>query len=187
MRRLLLLSAAYLVMMPLSAVGGTPQSPSPMRVVLTKLHEPLYPRSAQAAAIQGTVELAVEVNKGGEIVAVNVVSGAPILLPSAIDSARNSTFECQECDDAAHSYQLTYEYRIVATDPEQYCKTYNEQLSPKFDASLHKVDVFAKEFWTCDGTSEVSSLRVRSAKCLYLWKCGSRPEDKQRAQGDSTH
>ena len=44
-----------------------------------------------------------------------------------------------------------------------------------------KVTIFGNEVWICDPTSEIrrTYTRVRSAKCLYLWKCGRRLEKEE--------
>jgi TonB family protein len=170
-------------------VGGTLQERSASTrigtgVVLSDLREPVYPRLAQLARIQGDVELTVQVKKDGVVESVDVVnglSGPPMLLESAVASARASKFECQTCDDAPQSYSLAYEFRIVASDPDQYCKAPDQLLPPKLDASRHNVTVFANEFWTCDPSVVIrrTYTRVRSASCLYLWKCGLRLESSE--------
>jgi hypothetical protein len=144
----------------------------PAEVILTKLSDPVYPSSAIRTTIHGDVELTLRIKGDGTVESVDVVSGPPILLPAAIKSAQASRFECRRCAETLQSYSLTYEFRIIATTPEQYCETYEERLSPKVDSSLHEVTVFAKQFWTCDPASEVKRRRIRSIKCVYLWKCG---------------
>jgi TonB family protein len=144
----------------------------PAEVILTKLNDPVYPSSASAATIHGDVELTLRIKGNGTIESVDVASGPPMLRQAAIKSVQAPHFECRRCDRTLQSYSLTYEFRIIATTPEQYCKTYEERLPPKVDSSLHKVTVFAKQFWTCDLAVEVKRRRIRSTKCLYLWKCG---------------
>jgi Gram-negative bacterial TonB protein C-terminal len=141
---------------------------------LTELHDPVYPKGVQNAAIQGEVELKLQFKDDGTIESVDVVRGPRMLLEAAIESARASHFLCKNCEGTISPYSLTYEFRIVATNPEQYCKGIDEQIPPKLAALLHKVAVFAKEVWTCDPTSTVEPQKVRSIKCLYLWTCGLR-------------
>ena len=189
MWRPLLLSTIYLVVTTHLVVGRTvleqQDSRSPTTgVVLIKLDEPVYPRSAQMAAIQGNVELVLQVTKNGAIASVGVVSGlgSPhMLLESAVASARASKFECQTCDDAPQPYSLAYEFHIVTTDPDKYCKASDRQPPAELDASRHKVTVLANQVWTCDPSTAIrrTYTKVRSAKCLYLWKCGLRLESSE--------
>jgi hypothetical protein len=155
-------------------------------IVLTELRGAAYPRLARNAAIQGKVELKLRFKGDGTLESVDVVRADPTLFVEAvIGSARASRFECAHCV-AVPDYSLTYEFQIVASDPEQYCKTPDEQTPPKLDPSLHKVTVFANEVWTCDLSSVIrrTPTRVRSAKCLYLWKCGLRLESSDASSFD---
>jgi TonB family protein len=143
------------------------------RVVLATLHAPIYPRLAAAAAIHGDVELSLLIGQNGSVESVNVATGHPMLRQAAIDSARDSRFECRECGKSGAPYSLIYQFRITATDPQQYCNhTTGDTPAPKLDESGHHVTVLAEEMWTCDPA--VSYRKVRSTKCLYLWKCGVR-------------
>jgi hypothetical protein len=40
------------------------------------------------------------------------------------------------------------------------------------DTSKHEVIISAWPTWTCDPSVEL--IKVRSVKCLYLWRCGVR-------------
>jgi TonB family protein len=151
----------------------------PTGLILTGLHDPVYPQMARMAAIQGDVELTLYVRPDGTVESVRMFSGHPMLKDAAIESAKASHFECQGCNDGLWPYSLRYEFRIVASDPEQYCDQVTNEVPPlpKLDSARHQVAVTAKQVWTCDPTVQLRSVRIRSAKCLYLWKCGLRPED----------
>jgi|SRR5580765_340080 len=143
------------------------------RGVLVTLHSPIYPRLAAAAAIHGDVELNLVIGQNGSVESVNVATGHPMLRQAAIDSASNSRFECEDCSKSGASYSLKYQFRIMATDPEQYCNHATHDTPPsKLDDSGHQVAVLVEQMWTCDPA--VSYRKVRSAKCLYLWNCGVR-------------
>jgi hypothetical protein len=148
---------------------------------LSKLYDPIYPPLARQAGIFGDVILSLRIGQGGSIESVDPVSGHPLLIVAAIESARASHFECTDCANTVQAYSLTYEFRILASDPEQYCKNGDQQRPPVLDPSLHKVSVFASEIWTCDPRTTIrrTCTRVRSAKCLYLWKCGRRLEAEE--------
>jgi hypothetical protein len=184
------------VVLPLSALlfaapERNRQEPVPPRpnlrspdgeIVLTDLHGAAYPRGARNAAIRGKVQLELHFNAGGTIESLDIVhADHAMLVGDAIESARASHFECANCAGTVPAYSLTYEFRILSSDPEQFCRAPDQQPPPELDASLHKVTVFAYEVWTCDPSAVIrrTYTRVRSAKCLYLWKCGLRLESSE--------
>jgi hypothetical protein len=109
----------------------------------------------------------------GNVESADIISGHPMLKEAALESARQSQFECKQCAQALTSYALTYRFEIAPRDPQKTC-TEPEQPSPpaRMDTFKHQVTVFASDIWTCDPRVEL--VRVRSFKCLYLWKCGVR-------------
>jgi hypothetical protein len=141
-------------------------------VVVSKLSLPVYPPLAQQAHISGDVELTIRVRPDGSIEFARLLSGHPVLVPAALESAKKSLFECHGCGDAI-TYSLTYKYQIVPRDPPKNCLTEPDPPAPptEVDLTRHQVAVFAWELWTCDGTSAITTVRSRSAKCLYLWRC----------------
>jgi TonB family protein len=147
---------------------------------LSKLYDPIYPPLARQARISGDVVLSLRIRQDGSIESVELVSGHPMLTVAAIESARGSHFECTNCASTVPAYSLTYEFRILASDPKHHCKD-TEQRPPGLDASLHRVSVFASEMWICDPSAAIrrTYTSVRSAKCLYLWKCSRRLEREE--------
>lgn len=143
-------------------------------VVLSKLSAPEYPPMAQAARVAGDVELKLEIRQDGSIGSAAVVSGPPMLRQAAVDSAKRSQFECRSCVQAVTPFSLKYSYQIVPRDAPEDCNGIQAVPNPpaKVDILRHEVKVFAWEKWKCD--PEVTSVPVRSVKCLYLWRCGHR-------------
>jgi TonB family protein len=170
---LLFLSIVVLAVIEIAAQSVATPHAGPF---LSKLYDPIYPPLARQAGISGDVVLSLRIRQDGSIESVDLVSGHPMLIVAAIKSAQASHFECTDCARTVPEYSLTYEFRILASDPEQYCKSGYQQRPPKLDASLHKVSVFANEIWTCDPSATIrrTYTKVRSAKCLYLWKCARR-------------
>jgi TonB family protein len=156
----------------LAQASGT--SDSTTGVSVTKLAQPVYPRLAQQAHITGTVNIEVRVARNGTVQSATVISGHPMLRDSALRSARQSQFECERCSAEVSSYSLAYEFRLVAPDLTKDCtKWTDEELnahSVEFDSAHGRVTVSAMEVWTCDPAVQLR--KVRSAKCLYLWRCG---------------
>jgi TonB family protein len=145
-------------------------------IVLTMLSPPLYPPLARQARINGDVELTLDIRPDGTVGSVSVVSGHPILRPAAVESAQHSQFECPGCTAGGlASYSLRYKFELIPLDHTKDCTGLTDEernVAPpaKLDSSQHEITVFGKVAETCDPAVELH--RVRSAKCLYLWKCG---------------
>lgn len=145
-------------------------------VVLTKLSEPTYPPLARQARITGDVDLMLTIRRDGSVESAVVASGHPILKQAALDSAQRSQFECVGCVEAVTSYALKYRFQLVSRDPSKACDMQNEKQPPaEVDLSRHQVTVSSWATEICDPAGRI--FRVRSAKCLYLWRCGTRDED----------
>jgi hypothetical protein len=149
-------------------------APQP-EVTISKLSPPVYPRSAHVAHIVGDVDLSLRVRRDGVVDSVLPIGGHVLLQQAAVESARQSRFECVNCGDGAASYTIRYQFRIAPRDPEKACAA-NETSPPpaELDLSRHQVTVFAWQIWTCDPVAATTYVRARSPKCLYLWRCGRR-------------
>ncbi len=150
---------------PAQSVAGTATLDT--GVVLTKLSPPVYPPLARQARIMGDVKIQVGIRQDGSVASAEVISGHPMLKQAALDSVQKSKFECRECSEAPTSYVLTYAFQI-RTDG-NCCSGYDR--APKVNQSGNRIEVAAPELCICDPAAVRT--RVRSAKCLYLWKCGS--------------
>jgi len=134
--------------------------------VMVSLFDPIYPPLASLANITGDVELHLGIKNDGSIESAVVVSGHPMLKDAALDSARKSRFECPGCRESVTPYSLTYSFHLVA--------------SPDFPcAETHKHVARSQNHVTVTGEPRVvhpyfASIAVPSAKCLHLWRCGSR-------------
>jgi TonB family protein len=146
--------------------GGT-------EVTLTKLAPPVYPPIARAARVSGEVALTVIVRQNGSVESVRVDSGPPMLHQATIDSAWHSEFQCNECNAASGTYKLSYVFRLTNTD--SCCDASDHPAAPdqRLDSSRHHVIVEAPVTCICDPAAELTR-RVRSLKCLWLWRCSNR-------------
>jgi hypothetical protein len=145
------------------AGSDTPQR----RVFLTKVHDPVYPQVVHVANVYGDVELMLQIRQDGTIQSVEVASGPPLLQRVAVESARQSQFECRACTDGVTPYKLVYSFQLSKGD------CCNSQNSPKVSASEDHVWVTNSQFCFCDPAATVGR-KVRSIKCLYLWRCAVR-------------
>lgn len=142
-------------------------------VVLTRLSAPIYPEIALTARIQGDVKLTVNVRKDGTVESASVVSGPALLTRAAVSSAEQSQFECVNCFEEFTPYQLIYLYRIdVSQNPCQApvdCGYSSPRRPTEFSRSTNHITVTGHPSQSC--ICEYVK-RLRSIKCLYLWKCG---------------
>jgi len=143
-------------------------------VVPVKLSIPSYPRLAQQARITGDVNLKLSIGSDGHVETVDVVDGHAMLRQAAVESARQSVFECRQCNSRSASYSLSYRFQISPRVASTVCSGQLDPTDPPADVDLeaHRITVLAWEMWICDPAVR----KVRSAKCLYLWKCGERVE-----------
>jgi TonB family protein len=151
-------------------------NPSQGTVVLTKLTQPVYPPLARQARITGDVELKIDVRKDGTVQSAVAVSGHPLLKQAALASAQQSQFECQNCIETAVPVQLVYTFQLAGS--ESCCAAAeagakNGQPDQLFSRVIHTekhVTLFDRPACMCDPGAPVR--KVRSLKCLYLWRCG---------------
>ena len=158
-----------------TAQSAQNSEPPQAGVVLTKLFEPTYPPLARQARITGDVEVTVRVRQDGSVESAALVSGHPMLAPFALESVKNSQFECRGCTEAAVSYVLKYKFQIIPRGYPKDCDMQTEKRPPaEVDLSHHQVRVSSWAMEICDPAARI--LKVRSAKCLYLWRCSTRYE-----------
>jgi TonB family protein len=181
--RLIAQIAFLLAIVTGSSVGALAQQPESTapnsdgpkgHAILVNLSQPIYPPLAHQANIYGEVRVAVMVYPDGKTEA-TVESGHPMLEQAALDSAKQSGFECRQCD-AAVSYQLVYSFRLiqgsdccsaisvaarVAVEPRSSDATGQQQT---------QITITAEEICLCNPAVQLTR-KNRSLKCLYLWRC----------------
>jgi hypothetical protein len=176
-----------LLLVPIAVLGArslAQESPRPVRpdvpngeVVLTTLSKPTFSPLARQANVEGEVIVDVTVRQDGSTEA-TVIKGQAMLRQSALDSAIQSRFECRGCS-APLSYALVYTFKRTSVgsccdgmgtpvEVEQEPQSYDERGRPQT-----RVTVSAEKICLCDPSFTVTK-KVRSLKCLYLWKCSAR-------------
>lgn len=136
-------------------------------IVMIGLFNPSYPPLARQANITGDVELKLEIRRDGSVQSATIVSGHPMLTQAALDSAKRSNFECRGGEDAVTVGSVTFSFRIAAS-PGWPCP---ETSGPRVIQSGNQVTVSAEPALV---HPYFGYTRARSAKCIYLWACGSR-------------
>jgi hypothetical protein len=101
-----------------------------------------------------------------------------MLREAALESAQHSVFDCYACV-ANSPYLLRYKFEQIAGD--NCCSA--SAVIPKVEqtGTIHdelgrpetQVAIIAEHTCICDPAATVTN-RVRSLKCLYLWKCAVR-------------
>lgn len=174
------LSVASLFMTDQSLAQNPGRSDTkPGGVVLTELSRPSYPPLARQTRISGDVELMLSIRPDGSLESAVVISGHPLLAQTALDSAQHTRFECRKCSETVTS-RLVYTFQLV--EPHSCCTPPKDdpkdgqpgEQIPRVTQSLNHVTVIDQTACICDGPPDGGNARkVRSAKCLYLWRCGT--------------
>jgi TonB family protein len=174
MRRSLLLMllsfgalACSAVIQSIQAQSTDPNAPQ-TSVVLTKLAQVSYPPVARQARIHGDVQITVGVRRDGSVESVSLTSGHAILGRAALQSAQNSEYECRRCSDAVTSCSLVYTFQLEDPAPGQ------SRAIPITQLGNHVTVTDESPTMTVVNADPPSTFFRRSAKCLYLWKCGLR-------------
>jgi TonB family protein len=108
-----------------------------------ELHEPVYPQMARIAHIRGRVVLDVTLQPDGTVT-IQDVSGHPILVQAVRDSIQKSKLICEDCSGEPHTFSLVYEFKMADPPPPP-------AVQPR----------------------AIRRYRVRSIRCMYLWRCAS--------------
>lgn len=156
------------------AQGATATITPQNAAVLMKLSSPVYAPIALTAHVTGDIELLLNIRRDGSVESAMVISGHPLLQQAALSSAKQSQFQCLRCIEELTPYHLFYAFRLDApsdacTGPDP-CKSASDvKRAPEVTLSENHVTLTNHLYpaCICDYLK-----KVRSAKCLYLWKCG---------------
>ncbi len=141
-------------------------------VVLVTLYPPAYPPLARTADITGQVKIDVLIKKDNSIESARVISGHPMLDQAVLDSVNKSKFECRQCSGEDSFYTLTYTFKIVEPTSKCDCTISTPQVSQVEDQVAITAGPMCVVPTPCESAWVAAHDRFRSAKCLYLWKCG---------------
>lgn len=160
---------------------ATVTSGSAEDVVVRKLATPAYPPLARQANITGNVELLLTLRSDGTPQSVDLVSGHAMLKQAALDSAAHSEFECVACNGKTAQYRIVYVFSLIREG--DCCSAMSVQPTVTQETKQltgtapppggTRIRVEAPRSCICDPAFRVTT-RVRSLKCLYLWRCSTR-------------
>jgi TonB family protein len=148
-----------------------PSRDAPQTVAsLRRLAPPIYPPLARQARITGTVRIQLQLRKNGSVASAKVIDGHPMLRQAALESAQKSEFECAACAEAG-TYSLVYAFEVrEGCHFGSHCEPLDND-EQRVTQSPGRVVVSAAG--TCECDPAITLVKIRSARCLYLWKCGS--------------
>lgn len=170
---IILLSGLIVRLPGQEANSGTAQG----NISVAKLFPPVYPTLAKQTHISGDVRLMLVVGVDGSVESATDVSGNLLLKQAALDSAQHSQFACDNCERGPRTFEMTYSFEL---GPTVYCAessgppkpdTENETY-PRVVQVYNHVTLYDRPVGTCDLAFKITEKKVRSIKCLYLWKCG---------------
>jgi TonB family protein len=135
-------------------------------VVPTSVPQPIYPPIAQSARVTGEVVVTVVVHPDGSVASAAVESGQPLLREVALTAARQAQYQCRGCTEPT-PYSIVFTFRLYLRNEPKPATALT--FAPEGGATLI---VAGDEQYCCEGgdTSQ-SPARVRSPKCLWLWRC----------------
>ncbi len=179
--KLFFMSKMALLLCLLSAlvVGESGSNISQDQVVLTSLSNPVYPRLAIQARVVGDVELKLLIRQDGTVDSAEAVRGPSMLVQGALDSAKNSKFNCSSCTETLTSSQLVHSFQfgpaLVCANPGATDEKVHLPGYPQVTYTNDRVILIDQPVGElCSGDSILKPMKVRSAKCLYLGKCDLR-------------
>jgi hypothetical protein len=148
-------------------------------VLISKLSPPGYPPLARQAMIRGDVTVKVSLRPDGNVESVTPVDGHPLLVPAALESAKQSTFECVRCGTSAVTQTFIYSFGQSPDKPDPCCCSGNRVAA---DSAIHvsqtgnHISITTPPACLCPDACTAKwaeeHSHIRSPKCLYLWKCG---------------
>jgi TonB family protein len=172
---LVMLASVGIVAAQAPCEAAIPERTTP-RARIRELAPLVYPPVARQARISGTVVVDVVLRTNGEIDSASVVKGHPMLKVAALENARNSKFECPGCTEPQNTRRIQYSFELGDAI---YCGSEASSINPTAERRFpsvrqlsDRIVVFDRPVGTCD--LETTRLKVRAAKCLYLWRCGTR-------------
>jgi len=171
---------AFAVAASLSVIAQTADralnsNPQRAHAVLRAFSQPTFPEQGKIANVAGEVKVIVMVYPDGKSDA-HIEVGIPLLNQAALDSAKQSQFVCDGCNEPSQ-YVLVYSFE--RTNDGDCCNNalrspvHVNQMQPSVDEQGRpetRVVVSTAHFCICDDNG-YGGTRIRAPKCLYFWKC----------------
>lgn len=138
-------------------------------IIIKKVASPVLSPIALIANAYGDVVVTVGLRPDGTVAVAVVNDGTTLLQQAALESARASEFECRGCRIGITEYSILYRFRRT---PDTHCL--GEKSDEQIIQTGGEITVTDQHVAICDYGGVAGRPRVRSLKCLFLWKCGYR-------------
>jgi Gram-negative bacterial TonB protein C-terminal len=162
------------------SLQDTKNTDSAPRVVLAKLAPPEYAGIAMILGIAGDVVLQLLVRSDGSVESVKVMSGDLRLTLAATESAKKSRFDCRDCRGPYEITSLTYSFHPSPDKADPCCCSSAPIKEMQVVQSENHITITAPPLCLCPDECTIAAAcawakahKLRSAKCLYLWKCST--------------
>ena len=148
------------------------QQPQPR---LVNLPLPTYLPLAIQARIAGQVRIELTIRADGAVKSWRTISGPPLLVRAVTDSLPQARFACDGCAQQEYTYSLTYEFVLPEDNFAGACAEYHQtaKAPPMPPSTLDSpTHVTVRPLQAFCMAVDPATPRVRSVRCLWLWKCG---------------
>jgi TonB family protein len=162
--------AIMIFLFAVSCASGAQISPTPAKqseLRIAELPPASYPPMALAAHVSGDVELEAVVRLDGTLESVAVLSGPAMLKQAAVAKARETRFGCEQCSQAATTFHIVFRFELGEA---RSCEVQDSSY-PRITQSANAITITERPFGTCDPSVSLTRTRVRSIRCLFLWRC----------------
>lgn len=132
-------------------------------------HPPEYPRNTQLAHIEGKVVVKFVLQQGNAI-GIQEQTGHVLLVPAAIQSLKMSRLECVHCDEQAQTFTVVFDFRVASHN----CDDPEVPTQAILESPTH-VTIVSQAVCTSDPVAHY--IKMRSIRCLFLWRCAMRPQE----------
>ena len=150
------------VLLLLFLIGLSSQKPT---LVWESFHAAAYPDLARLAHIAGSVEVEFTLSTENAVT-IQKSTGHPVLVAAAEEVIKSSRFRCSDCE-TQRAFAVIFNFTIA----EHPCQRTMAPATVTLE-TIDRVSVIAEPVCTEEIDPVIRSRRARSARCLYLWRCG---------------
>src|SRR5579862_1594571 len=143
-----------------------PQQTATHPVVVLSRIAIYYPAIAESARVRGTVNVRVGVRPDGSVSEATLLDGVPLLNDAAVKAASAAAFECRQCTELVTTHTIAFVFSFPDAFGNAPPATWKQTGNASSEVTIYGANHI------CDHCSGIPS-PVRSARCLWLWRCGT--------------
>jgi TonB family protein len=158
----------------LASLAQTPNSEgaSQPRLIIARLPHASYPPIALAARVSGNVTLSLTLRHDGSVKSATVTDGPPMLRDAALALVHQTAFQCDGCTNAMTNFHFKVRFEFAKLANSLQCGE-SDPSYPRIARSGDSMTITDRPMGVCADPGTIEPVRVRSIKCLFLWKCDS--------------